>query len=75
MTSLYMAKVTGSNPENCPLVKAPIYTSCSHGNDHMNCGQCEDACTVDKPPSTFFQQSGRDFGEVFARFDELTSID
>jgi ferredoxin len=51
------------------------FTRAAHkANDCVNCGQCEDACRVEIPLSTFFQQSSKEFGEQFARFDELTSI-
>ncbi len=51
------------------------FTRAAHmANDCVNCGQCEDACPVEIPLSTFFQQSSKEFGELFARFDELTSI-
>ena len=51
------------------------FTRAAHmANDCVNCGQCEDACPVEIPLSTFFQQSSKEFEELFARFDELTSI-
>lgn len=51
------------------------FTRAAHmANDCVNCGQCEDACPVDIPLSTFFQQSSKEFGALFARFDELTSM-
>ncbi len=50
------------------------YTRAAHmAADCVDCGQCEDACPVEIPLSTFFQQSTKEYAKLFARFDELTS--
>jgi Na+-translocating ferredoxin:NAD+ oxidoreductase RnfC subunit len=41
--------------------------------DCVDCGQCEDACPVEIPLSTFFHQSTKDQAKLFARFAELTT--
>src|SRR5665811_1088485 len=50
------------------------YTRAAHmAADCVDCGQCEDACPVEIPLSTFFHQSTKDQAKLFARFAELTT--